>query len=99
MLKIFFFGVDWPFTPICIHSPWRQPLSDSIAKRWFRLRRLATGQNLIDIDLAIAATYWELWKERNRRLFDNLQVRSDVLGRCIFETVSSWKSAFCSFGC
>nr|CAD1835673.1 unnamed protein product [Ananas comosus var. bracteatus] len=80
-------------------QPWRQPLSDSIAKRWFRLRRLATGQNLIDIDLAIAATYWELWKERNRRLFDNLQVRSDVLGRCISETVSSWKSAFCSFGC
>nr|CAD1817551.1 unnamed protein product [Ananas comosus var. bracteatus] len=70
------------------------PLSDSIAKRWLRLKRLASGQNLIDIDLAIAATYWELWKERNRRLFDNLQVRSDVLGRCIFETKAHENTEF-----
>nr|CAD1831662.1 unnamed protein product [Ananas comosus var. bracteatus] len=83
---------------ITFTQPCRQPMPNGIATRWCRLRRLVTGQNLINLDLAIATALWEIWKERNRRLFDNWQVRGDVLGTCILETALCWKSGFSSTG-
>nr|CAD1844395.1 unnamed protein product [Ananas comosus var. bracteatus] len=36
---------------------------------------------------------WELWKERNRRLFDNKSQRSEILARAINDTITQWVSA------
>nr|CAD1831103.1 unnamed protein product [Ananas comosus var. bracteatus] len=60
------------------------------------MRRSVPDENIINIDLGFAATCWEIWKERKRRIFDNRQVRYDILGETILDTVSFWKSVLVS---
>nr|CAD1841613.1 unnamed protein product [Ananas comosus var. bracteatus] len=64
-----------------------------IAVRWCSSRLLLTGEFKKNFDLYVAAGCWELWKERNRRLFDNKSQRSEILARAINDTIKQWVSA------
>nr|CAD1841683.1 unnamed protein product [Ananas comosus var. bracteatus] len=63
---------------------------EGLDARWTRMRRSAPAKYQNYIDLTFAAFCWEIWKERNRRIFENRQVRFDILGRTILETVYFW---------
>lgn len=61
-----------------------------LAARWCCSRHLLTGEPKNNFDLHVAAGCWELWKERNRRLFDSKLQRSENLARATNDTVKQW---------
>nr|CAD1829821.1 unnamed protein product [Ananas comosus var. bracteatus] len=64
----------WLMGRLTITLAWRSTAPEGLATHWCRLRRMESGQDRTILDLGIAAAYyWEIWKERNRRIFDNRQ--------------------------
>ncbi len=67
----------------------------SVAARWSRARGSLAGTRKPLFDLGIAAGCWELWMERNRRIFHEGRMSpSAVCGRRIVETVILWQRAW-----
>ncbi len=64
-----------------------------LATRWRRARSSLTGRAKDFVDLCIAATCWELWMERNQRLFNNRLTRGVDCGNRIISTINLWMLA------
>nr|CAD1818259.1 unnamed protein product [Ananas comosus var. bracteatus] len=71
-------------------------LPGDLATRWYCSRRTLRGRQLTRFDLCFAAACWELWKQRNTRIFNDRATRSDELGKGILDTVKLWTSVFMS---
>ncbi len=65
-----------------------------LAGRWLRTRKLAHGRFKSLLDWGFAATCWELWLERNRRLFTG---RSCTARQCAVQvqvTLATWSEVW-----
>lgn len=71
-------------------------LSGDLATRWNRSRRSLKGRPKTFFDLYFAAACWELWNQRNMRIFNDRATRSDELGKGVHDTVTLWTSVFTS---
>lgn len=60
--------------------------------RWSRARNSQSGQAKIRLDHFFAAACWELWKERNSRIFENRVAGSDEVGNKVLSSVNFWNS-------
>ncbi|OAY82640.1 hypothetical protein ACMD2_11015 [Ananas comosus] len=63
-----------------------------LGDRWSKARRTLFGRNKAFFDLVFSACCWDLWNERNKRIFDNHSRTHDVLGRNILTTTRLWDS-------
>ncbi len=65
-----------------------------LAGRWRAVRSSFSGRFKYVFDCLFAAVCWEIWTERNRRIFDDIPNSSD---KCVFKvinTVQLWSLAF-----
>ncbi len=67
--------------------------SGDLATRWRRTRSPLKGRARALLDLCIAAKCWELWMERNHRIFNNRPTRSVDCGMRIISTINLWMFA------
>ncbi len=65
----------------------------SLASRWRRARMALPGLVQGTFDIWFAAACWELWNDRNRRIFNNSIKSSDECGRRVGSTARLWISA------
>lgn len=72
-------------------------LAEGLEARWIRVRRMVPKDYLQLFDIGYAAFCWEIWKERNRRIFENRHVSFEILGRIIHQTVLFWKGVLGRF--
>ncbi len=61
-----------------------------LACHWVRTRRTLQGQRKSLLDLGFAAICWEIWLERNRRIFTGISSRASHCGVQAKERVLSW---------
>ncbi len=61
-----------------------------LACRWRRARLALSNSLQGRFDIWFAAACWELWNERNRRVFDNAIKSSEVCGRQVDSTAMIW---------
>lgn len=64
----------------------------NLPSRWSRARKPQSGQARLLFDLFFTATCWELWKERNTRIFENRETGSGEVGNKVFSSVILWNS-------
>ncbi len=64
-----------------------------LASRWRSARGVATGQSKTVLDLLFAAGCWEIWIERNKRLFENRLSTSDGCATRVHTIVEFWSLA------
>ncbi len=62
----------------------------SLATRWCRSRLSLIGLRKKLLDLGFAATCWERWLERNRKIFSGKLGRSSDCGARVEATVCRW---------
>ncbi len=63
-----------------------------LTSRWTRSRRTLQGRAQTSLDLSIAATCWELWLERNHRIFDDHPTSAAYSGKRIASTINMWSN-------
>lgn len=68
-------------------------LPGDLPARWIKARLTVRGQEKGFFDICFAATCWELWKERNTRIFDDWQTWPDESARRVHNLVNLWMSA------
>nr|CAD1827580.1 unnamed protein product [Ananas comosus var. bracteatus] len=69
-------------------------LPGDLPARWNRARISIRGRRRIrGFDTLLTSTCWELWKERNKRIFDNQLSRSDEIERKVIDTMALWQRA------
>ncbi len=62
----------------------------NLASRWCRARRPLEGQARTALDLCLAAGCWEIWLERNHRIFDDRPTSSVDCCKRIVATINIW---------
>ncbi len=62
----------------------------SLACRWMRARLSMTYRLRGRFDIWFAAACWEIWNERNRRVFDDAIKSSALCGRNVDSTATAW---------
>ncbi len=67
--------------------------SEDLTNRWRKTRMHLRGRALEAFDIILATTCWEIWLERNRRVFDNCLERSEDCGRKTVSTTKLWSMA------
>ncbi len=77
---------------LCMGSRQLQALSGDLATRWRILRASLLGSSRAFFDQCFAAACWEIWKERNARLFNNHHSTSVDLEDRVFDTANFWAS-------
>ncbi len=78
------------------HPPSAQRLllgSGDLITRWKRARAALTPNLQLSVDVGIAAGCWELWKERNRRIFDDASNSVVACGHTAASTIRLWSTA------
>ncbi len=65
----------------------------NLPARWRLLRAPHSADDRYSLDLAFAATCWELWKERNERLFNNGQASTAELEGRVAIAANHWGSS------
>lgn len=66
-------------------------VSGNLADRWRQIRSTVSGISKSYLDLCFAAAYWELWNERNRRIFNDRQGQCNNLRRSVLYSADLWK--------
>ncbi len=67
-------------------------IAGDLSARWRLLRSQRSTDDRDLLDLAFAATCWELWKERNARIFNNRQASTPDLEGRVIAAVNMWVS-------
>lgn len=68
--------------------------SGDLSTRWIRARGSLRGRQITFFDVCFAAACWELWKQRNMRIFNDWTTQSDELGKGVLSMVKLWTSVF-----
>ncbi|XP_020086093.1 uncharacterized protein LOC109708688 [Ananas comosus] len=69
-------------------------LPGDLPTRWNRARISIKGRrHRRGFDTLLTTICWELWKERNKRIFDNQLSRSGELERKVIDTMALWQRA------
>ncbi len=61
--------------------------------RWRLLRSSMSGHQRDSFDTGFAATCWEIWKERNARLFNNCVLSAAIFEDRVLATTNAWATA------
>jgi hypothetical protein len=60
---------------------------------WVQVRKRVPKHVRRDFDTVVILVNWKLWKERNSRIFDNVQHSAEEVFEGIREDISLWRSA------
>ncbi len=80
---------NWP--AVCyrfLNSP------EDLASRWRVAHSSSPGRLKNVFDSLFAAVCWEIWSERNRRIFDDILISRDRCVLKVLNTVKSWNLAY-----
>ncbi len=77
----------WHMLTLLLNEP------GDLANRWSRITGSVAGRDRDYINVCAAATCWELWMERNHRIFDNRVSNPGECGKRIAATIHLWKIA------
>ncbi len=80
---------SWPLTLHLLLN-----CSGNLESRWRSARRTLRGRFKELLDLLIAASCWEIWNERNRRIFDNSVTSSACCAARVIISINLWREAY-----